>query len=75
MIEASRGYVEHDGRQVKFLSASIFRNPWTADSREFVFRLPEDDPRPCRHMSGADWLFDWYDGIPVGVWAEIAYPA
>ena len=73
----TRGYVRRGRGVVRFLTWSNYEPCDHGDlPREFIFRLRADDPRPRGiHLTGAEWCFDWWASLPVGQWAEIAWPA
>jgi len=72
-----RCWIQHGARVIRFLSWSNYEPClYGGNPREFVMRLPDDDPRPLgRHVSGAEHggIPAWYASLEIGVWNEVVY--
>lgn len=73
-----RGYVRKGSKVVRFLSFTLYgADPCTMNElhRECLYILSSNDKRPKgSHWKGADWCFDWFEKLPVGIWIELITP-
>lgn len=72
----SRYWIRYKGRIVKFLAWENYEQCFYGKGpRSFLYRLPDNDPRPLGHhlLDGEydDSEASWYDRLPIGQWAEI----
>lgn len=71
MMSINRGSVRHEGRRINYLLVGLFENEETPESRDFVFRLPEKDPRRFPLHRGMEYAHAWFATLPIGVWTEV----
>lgn len=68
-----RVFVKCEGETIRMISFMNFDPCLTygGSPREFLYRLPDDDPRPCgRHCSAHD-DDEWFRRLPERQWVEI----
>lgn len=74
MMSINRGSVRHEGGRINYFLVQLFESEETPESREFIFKLPEKDPRRFPLQWGMEYAHAWFATLPIGVWCEIGWP-